>query len=182
MLIMNTNVEPRLEINTRGLEMEYASLRGEILKRIEMRQQIVSITLTLAGIFLGIGIGTQSVALVYPPLAMFLAFGWAQNDFRIRDLAYYIRVRIEPNVPGAGYEGHVHEQRDHRKGLGSWRFIILSHGGIFLVTQLLAIGIGLSNFASDAMTWVLLGIDVLTAGTVVWLMKQASTYETAHRQ
>ncbi len=174
---MSANAETHIEINTRGLEMEYASLRGEILKRIEMRQQIVSITLTLAGIFLGIGIGTQSVVLVYPPLAMFLAFGWAQNDFRIRDLAYYIRVKIEASIPGAGYETHVQEQRKTRKGLGSWRFVILSHGGIFLLTQLMAIGIGITNFASDVLAWTLLGFDILAALVVVWLMGQAGRYQ-----
>jgi hypothetical protein len=174
---MNAIAEPRLE-NTRGLEMEYASLRGEILKRIEMRQQIVSITLTLAGIFLGIGIGTQTVVLVYPPLAMLLAFGWAQNDFRVRDLAHYIRVTIEPAIfdAGAGYENYVQAQRGRRTGLSTWRILILSHGGIFLVTQLLAIGIGLASFAGDVLAWSLLVIDVLAALVVMWVMQQASTY------
>jgi hypothetical protein len=179
---MSTDAETRLASAIHGLEMEYGSLRGEILKRIEMRQQIVSITLTLAGIFLGIGIGTQSVVLVYPPLATLLAFGWAQNDFRIRDLAYYIRVKIEPVVPGAGYETHVQEKRGSQKGLGSWRFVILSHGGIFLVTQLLAIGIGLANFAGDVLAWTLLAIDALAAVVVVWVMRQAATYRAAARE
>jgi hypothetical protein len=175
---MSATAEPRLETNTRGLEMEYASLRGEILKRIEMRQQIVSITLTLAGIFLGIGIGTQTVVLVYPTLAMLLAFGWVQNDFRVRDLAYYIRVKIEPAIPGAGYENYVQSQRGRQQGPGAWRFVILSHGGIFLVTQLLAIGIGLASFAGDVLAWSLLAIDILAALVVIWLMRQAATYRT----
>jgi hypothetical protein len=162
----------------RSIEMEYASLRGEILKRIEMRQQIVSVTLTLAGIFLGVGLTTESVTLVYPPLAMFLAFGWAQNDFRIRDLAKYIRERLEIESPNIGYETYVHDQRGENKGLGSWRFVVLSHGGIFLFTQLMAIGIGLSNFAFDALTWILLGIDIITSLIVIWLMRQAGRYKT----
>ena len=74
-----------------GVDLEYNSLRGEILKRIELRQQIISITLTLAGIFLSFGLSTDTVALIYPPLAAFLSIAWAQNDFRIRDLATYIR-------------------------------------------------------------------------------------------
>jgi hypothetical protein len=175
---MSTDAETRLASAIHGLEMEYGSLRGEILKRIEMRQQIVSITLTLAGIFLGIGIGTQTVVLVYPPLAMLLAFGWVHNDFRVRDLAYYIRVKIEPAIPGAGYEKYVQSQRGQQKGLGTWRFVILSHGGIFLMTQLLAIGIGLANFASDALAWSLLVVDVLAALIVIWVMRQAATYRT----
>ncbi|NWF82187.1 MAG: hypothetical protein HXY37_19385 [Chloroflexi bacterium] len=162
----------------RGTEMEYSSLRAEILKRIEMRQQIVSVTLTLAGIFLGVGLATELVALIYPPLAMFLAFGWAQNDFRIRDLARYIRERIEGSMPGTGYETYVQEQRGKNRGLGSWRFVVLSHGGVFLLTQLMAMGIGLARFTFDPVGWVLIGIDVLTAVAVVWLMFQAGRYKT----
>lgn len=159
-------------------EMEYASTRGEILKRIEMRQQIVSVTLTLAGIFLGVGLSAQSVALVYPPLAMFLAFGWAQNDFRIRDLAKYIREQVEVKFTNGGYETYVDGQRRENRGLGSWRFVVLSHGGIFLFTQLMAIGIGLSQFTFDIIGWALLAIDSVTVFVVIWLMRQAGKYKT----
>ena len=174
---MSINPGDRSNIDMRGIEMEYASLRSEILKRIEMRQQIVSVTLTLAGIFLGVGIGTQSVALVYPPLATFLAFGWAQNDFRIRDLAKYIRERIETAMPGVAYESYVQEKRGRSAGLGSWRFVVLSHGGIFLSTQVMAIGIGLASFAFDALAWALIGIDIVAALVVIWLMRQAGSYK-----
>jgi hypothetical protein len=142
-----------------------------------MRQQIVSVTLTLAGIFLGVGLSTQTVTLVYPPLAMFLAFGWAQNDFRIRDLARYIRERLEVFTPNAGYETYVQTQRGQNTGLGSWRFVVFSHGGIFLFTQIMAIGIALANFSYDVVGWSLLGIDIATAIIVIWLMREAGRYK-----
>lgn len=176
---MKKNIVKLSESDKRVIEMEYGSLRGEILKRIELRQQIVSVTLTLAGIFLGVGLTTESVTLVYPPLAMFLAFGWAQNDFRIRDLAKYIRERLEIVSPHAGYETYVDGQRGENKGLGSWRFVVLSHGGIFLFTQLMAIGIGLSNFTFDALGWSLLGIDIATSLIVLLLMRQAGKYKAS---
>jgi hypothetical protein len=175
---MKKNALKQNDNDKRGTEMEYASLRGEILKRIEMRQQIVSVTLTLAGIFLGVGLSTQLVALVYPPLAMFLAFGWAQNDFRVRDLAKYIREKIETAFPNSGYETYVHEQRGVHKGLGSWRFVVLSHGGIFLFTQLMAIGIGFFDFTFDTLGWTLLTIDIITVFIVTWLMRQAGRYQS----
>jgi len=80
------------------LEMEYTALRNEILKRIELRHQIIVVTLTIAGVFLGGGVQQNNafITLVYPPLATFLAVSWAQNDHRIRDLAGYIRNYIEP--------------------------------------------------------------------------------------
>jgi len=36
-------------------ELEYTALREEILKRIESRQQLISITLTIAAAVLGVG-------------------------------------------------------------------------------------------------------------------------------
>lgn len=131
-------------------------------------------TLTLAGIFLGVGINTESVALVYPPLAMFLAFGWAQNDFRIRESAKYIRENIENIVPGLKYETYVQQRRvKSGGGFGSWRFVVLSHGGVFLGTQLMAIGIELLKFTFNPLEWILVVIDVITMLVVIWLMAQS---------
>lgn len=36
-----------------ALLAEYATLRDEILKRIDLRQQLISMTLTIAAVFLG---------------------------------------------------------------------------------------------------------------------------------
>lgn len=138
-----------------------------------MRQQIVSITLTLAGIFLGIGLSNESVALIYPPLAMFLAFGWAQNDYRIRDSARYIREKLEGTMPGLQYETYVQQQRQSSDGLGSWRFVVLSHGGVFLITQLLAISIETLKFTFTPLEWVLLAADILAVLVVIWIMRQS---------
>lgn len=167
--------------NPRGIELEYNSLRGEILKRIELRQQIISVTLTLAGVFLGFGLTTATVALVYPPLAAFLAFGWAQNDFRIRDLAVYIRTRLEGEASGLGYENYVQEARTKGQGLGTWRFVVLSHSGIFIFTQLMAVIIELAKYGPLAqvapgftpLTWFLLAVDAIAILAVIWVARNA---------
>ena len=39
-------------VNQHHIDLEYNALRSEIIKRIELRQQLISIALTLAGIFL----------------------------------------------------------------------------------------------------------------------------------
>lgn len=75
---------------------ECATLRGEILKRIDLRQQLMSMTLTIAAVFLGVGLGIQSVALIYPVLASLLAMAWSQNDGCIR-----ANSGICPKLPGA---------------------------------------------------------------------------------
>ena len=154
-----------------GIEWEYNHLRAEIIKRIELRQQMSAITLTLAGVFLSVGLTNQLVLLVYPVLAMFLAFGLAQNDYRIRELAKYIRENIEIKIPDLNYESHAHEKRIEGGGhLGSWRIIILSYGGIFLLTQLMAIGIALLKLTFNILSLSLLGIDIITILVVIWII------------
>jgi len=167
---MSSNKDDSSSINLSGLELEYTSLRGEILKRIDLRQQIISITLTLAGIFLSVGLAIEGVIFIYPILAMFLAFGWAQNDFRIRETAIYLRENIEHAIPGLGYENWVQNRRDEREGLGAWRFVVLSHGGVFLGTQLIAIGIGIAKLTPNYLEWALLALDLIAVVIVLRIL------------
>jgi len=169
------------EDNRHAYEVEYVQLRGEILKRIELRQQMVAITLTLAGVFLSVGVaglgipGRGMVVLVYPPLAALMALGWAQNDYRIRHVARYIREVSEPGMggprSGPGYETRTQESREKSRGyLGSWRFVVLSHGGMFLATQLMAIAAGRDSFDGTAAGGVLIGIEAAAVALVVWVI------------
>ncbi|MBI5962964.1 MAG: hypothetical protein HY863_05775 [Chloroflexi bacterium] len=160
-----------------GVDLEYNSLRGEILKRIELRQQIISITLTLAGIFLSFGLSTDTVALIYPPLAAFLAIAWAQNDFRVRDLATYIRENLETVPIGLGYETYVQRARSKNGKLSAWRFVVISHTGIFIFTQLMAVGIELLKSMPIVLTpleWVLLVIDFISIFVVLLFAGRSS--------
>ena len=163
--------------NKPGLELEYNTLRSEILKRIEFRQQFISITLTLAGIFLGIGLTNDLVVLIYPPLAMFLALGWVQNDFRVRVAAQYIRERFETPETGLHYETYIQKEREKNKNLAEWRLLPISHSGIFLFTQFMAVGIELSKSASFnfiPLKWALLALDALAIIIVAWSMGQTA--------
>jgi hypothetical protein len=159
-------------VDVSKLAVEYKALRDEIVKRIGLRQQTLSITLTIAGVFLGIGVTTQAVALVYPPLAMFLAIGWAQNDLRIRHAATYIRDHLEAKTPHLGWETHVHQRREETRGR-AFRLVILSHGGVFVLTQVVAIVIGLLTFKHTPLEWALLMIDVLAVLAVVRIARIA---------
>lgn len=142
------------------LQMEYSAIRNEILKRIELRQSIIQMTLTLAAAFLSVGLiqipsiinsVTQfSVVLIYPPIALGLAGGWYHLDKRIRDSVTYIRRYIEPTFPCLDWEKHKQKQRDDemkgknsRLGLGRLgRQVVLSHGIVFVGTQIMALVIG----------------------------------------
>ena len=163
-----------------GFEMEYNALRAEILKRIELRLNIMSVTLSIAGAFLAVGLAATPfptapmVLLAYPPLAAFLAFAWAQNDYRIRDIATYIRDELELKHPeiGLGWESYHSGMRRETKGVGSWRYIISAHGGIFLTTQLAALSIWGYYFRGLPLLeqLVCVAIPVLSVLWVCWIL------------
>jgi len=160
-----------------GYGWEYAAIRGEALKRIELRQQLISITLTLAGIFLSVGLSNELVPLVYPPLAMFLAFGWAQNDFRIRKIAQYQRDHLESLDIGLNYETAMQADRFTEKGMGAWRFVVISHSGIFLFTQAMAVAIDLlrSGLRFDPLRICLLAVDGVAIALVFWITRRVTS-------
>ena len=167
------------------LEAEYTALRSELLKRIELRQHIILATLTIAGIFLGFGVKEKDafVTLVYPPLAAFLSLAWAQNDYRIGDLANYIRDHIEKTRQDLYWERYMQDIRGKGTRLTSLSFVILSSGGIFIFTQFMAIAIAILNYLirkpSGFMSIeriafiVLLSFDVILIVPVVWVLVKA---------
>lgn len=158
-----------------GYGWEYAAIRSEILKRIEMRQQLISITLTLAGIFISFGLSNEMVTLVYPPLAMFLAFGWSQNDFRIRRIGDYIRDHLERLNIGLNYETAMHKDRSDNPNIVTWRFLVISHSGIFLFTQIMAVGVDLlrSGLQFTPLRIGLLIVDAVSVIMVSWITYKA---------
>jgi len=160
--------------------MEYVALRNEILKRIELRQLFISITLGFAGAFLGAAIAhptAPSISLIYPPIAFFLAVGWIQNDYQIRILAAYIREQIENRMPGMAYETCIQKRRLDSKASWSngrwykrwWHSLRVSHIGLILFTQLMALIIGLFIFNYTSLEFVLISIDILCFILVIYI-------------
>ena len=127
----------RLDMNTFLLD-EYNALRNEILKRIELQHQMISLTLIVFGTILGFGLQlhSSSIVLLYPVVSFFLAASWAHNGRSIRDIATYIREQVEARA-GENNFGWEHRALPHRRLLG--RLDTLSARGIFAGTSLLAI-------------------------------------------
>ena len=81
------------------LQAEYTALRNEVIRRIELGQRVLEITLVSAAAILTINLtGTEfaRVLLAYPVLVMFLAFAGLHNALQVRILATYIMTEIEP--------------------------------------------------------------------------------------
>lgn len=162
-----------------GVEWEYKSLRAEVLQRIGMRQQIISLTMTIAGVFLAFGIENSTIALIYPLIAAALALNWIQNERRILGLSKYVRMNIERKWNlGLNWETERQRERMQSKGLRSIRFTLASHGSIFLITQVLATVVGmlqLSLRTTDLGQWILVVVDAFAVGIVLEL------FRTTHR-
>lgn len=150
-------------------ELEYNSLRAEILQRMQMRQQIIYIMLTIAGAFLAFGITNQTVVLIYPLISTGLAVAWSHHHFHIRDTARYIRENIERNVYGMDYETSLQRRREDSR-IKTWRSAKWSYLIVCLVTQFVAIFIGCMQFSLSDTALGLIGIDGICMIAVIWVV------------
>jgi hypothetical protein len=153
-------MESKTPENATAKATEYATLREEVLKRQESRQQTLSIALTLAGAFLGLGWNAGAVVmLLYPLIALLLAVSWAQNEVFIKQLNAYIRDHLEGESTGLGWQRYSNQRMSEIRVMG-WPIEILAIGGIFMLTQLMAIGLGTYKFESTSIDWILLILDI----------------------
>lgn len=139
--------------STRVILAEYKTLREELLRRINMRQQIVQINLTLGSLILSYGLiqtlqnpssNILSVALIFPPMGLLLGLGWIQMQRRIQIISAYIISNIESQILELNWETTMLQIRaGQEKKFGIYNSTVPSHGGVFIVTQLVAILIGL---------------------------------------
>lgn len=154
---MSNNREPLIEA---GIKMEYETLRSEILKRITLRHQFLVLAITIASLMLGYGVDKPVLAFIFPPISALLAIGWAQNEIRIRQMARYIQGNIEDAIPGLGWEAYRIKIKPETK-IWSIPLVILSPGGTFIITQLIAILLGVLQFTSTPTEWFLLMLSVI---------------------
>ena len=150
---------------------EYIALRSEIEKRVEIRQQILALTLLVAGTFLTVGVQSnvsKVVLLFYPIIAMFLGAIWEHNDLRVGQLNFYIRTEVEKlfgdTVPGwetfrlRTFRAH-REKRCKRTGSSTtaplhpltsqFGLVAFATRGMFLATQAMAIIVAALRYAYD---------------------------------
>lgn len=173
---MNSASGSEIEQQLRIVETEYVSLREEMVKRIEGRQQIISITLTLAGAFLGIGWGSGGAVpiLIYPSLAFLLALSWAQSEIRIFQIGEYIHQRLESSIPQLGWEKYWREHQGQTRLFGL-PIALVASAGIFLLTQIMAVVLGVLRFTGVFPEWIMLMVDVviilLTFGVARWVQQ-----------
>ncbi len=157
---------------------EYTTLRDEIVKRIEIQHQLISLALIAPGTVLAIGFQTSSASLmlVYPLLGMFLSAVWLSNSFAIYDIAAYLRSHIQPDM---GEDHSIWEQfratidTKHSTLLHFW-----GTRGLFMGTQLLVLlaGITLAKFDTAQILFLLVGALSSLLTVIVLAVPQRKTH------
>jgi hypothetical protein len=144
------------------IELEYQQLRAEILKRIELRHQVIQTTLTFAGILIGVGAQTGNPLLssLYPPLALCFAMLWAQNDIRGRQLGQFIREEIEKEA--GRWESFYRDKLAAETLLGRYPLSVFAPSAfcIFNIS-------GRSN-----KWWLLIVLDFVALGGTIFLLRK----------
>lgn len=122
---------------------EFTALREEILKLTDMQHQLVAITVLTFGTLMvgGIQYKNASIILVYPVLALFLSAGWFTHAYGIDMLGHYIQRHIEVKV---GIENIGWENHSRNNSIPHYILAFLGARGIFPVTQVIAIIVGIS--------------------------------------
>lgn len=119
------------------LKLEYPALRAELLKRIELRQDLLKLALTVASALLVVAVTQSALALfaTYSPIVFCFTLLWAQNDLRGRQIGQYIHDHIE--APSSGWEHHYRAELAGSTQLAGARLSIAAPFGTFLVLQAL---------------------------------------------
>lgn len=161
---------------------EYGALRDELLRRVEIRYQLVLAALVGAGTFLSLGVQFEAagVVLLFPVLVGLLAASWASNDVAIKRIAAYIGARIEAAVSD-GAQGWEHT---HPRATVSGPFapvVAYATRGIFVVTQLASIVVGIAiAYPVDQPELVALAVAdlIIVAFTAAMLTGYRVTFES----
>ena len=146
---------------------QYVSLRSEIEKRVEIRQQILALTLLVAGTFLTVGCTPtvpEVVLLFYPLIAMLLGAIWEHNDLRVGQLNFYIRLEVEKHLGNFAPGWEAFRLQTFRSGQGRQKrqgtrqkhpltpqfgSIAFATRGMFLTTQAMTIIVAAVRYAYD---------------------------------
>lgn len=150
---------------------EYAALRAEIVQRIDLRQQILTFSLAIAGSLISIGVQSvvsPLVLLVSPILALFLASLWKHCDMRIWEIGRYIQTHIEQKLDGIGWEQHSYQSHQTDR----IRAQELSATGIFILTQVVAIAVALPRLSYSVEEIILLASSGVALVTTWFLLQQ----------
>jgi hypothetical protein len=150
---------------------EYASIRAEILKLIELQAQLIALTVIAFGTVLSVGFQTNKavIVMIYPLLALILGISWLNHAHAIHRCGDYIAHQIEPKVGVQlmGWESFVRVHPLPKAMIGYWGV-----RAIFIGSSALSVIAGTVIPKHGLTVWVFycaaIGVTILT--TLVFLI------------
>ena len=121
---------------------EYSALRTDMMQRMGVRNQMVSLALVVAGTLFTLGLqkdAPATILFIYPLLGCFITGIWAHNVVFTRRIAFYIRDNIESKLNGIKWESTAEKERYSLYSISG----TISTSGVFLTTQVFAFILGL---------------------------------------
>lgn len=142
---------PDTDVTKELIVAEYNQLRTEMLKRMDIRYQMVQFALTALGVFLTIGFTVKNALPIfaYPALALMLSLTYVTNAFEADRMKTYIRDRIEPRMPQTEKDEAFGWQHYRKAQSMKFRYIPSVTAGnlatkcIFIISTFIALGAGL---------------------------------------
>jgi hypothetical protein len=143
------------EVTKELIVAEYNQLQAGVLKRMDIRYQMVQFALTALGVFLTIGFTVKNALPIfaYPALALMLSLTYVTNAFEADRMKAYIRDRIEPRVPQTEREEafgwqHYRKAQSMKHEMKFWHIPSATAGNlaakcIFIISSFIALGAGL---------------------------------------
>jgi hypothetical protein len=118
---------------------EYAALRAEILKQIEVQYQLVGLNLLVFGAALSIASQTRSssIAGLYPVAALILGLCWTSATHEVERCGLYIKDHIEIHVDRQGWENYLSQATRENPFWARWRGSLAMRGS-FVATAAIA--------------------------------------------
>lgn len=151
-----------------SLDTVYAALHAEIDKRMDLRQSLAMANLTAAFTVFALsfqGWIASVMVLCFPLLSFFLACLFEQHDQKIGQLQAYL-TQIES---GEYWEAWRRGKFKRNK------LISLASRGLFLISQGLALLIGLSRWSGSPGEWIALPLAMLACVATVVTLKHWRT-------
>lgn len=136
----------QVKISKAELLIQFNTLRAEILERMNLRQQILTVALAGVGIF-SVGVTGEITLpiflLFYPPLGLCLAIAWSHHDVRTGEIGEYLLRHIEPHFATLKWEKFMRELYASRNNISKSMAEYASMGA-FIGTEIAAIILAVS--------------------------------------
>nr|WP_299345157.1 hypothetical protein [Allomuricauda sp.] len=157
-------------------EYEYDALRQEILKRIGIHFMIRNINLTVSGVLLGLAVSENSlIALVLPPLALFLAVTMKNNTLSYMKIGNYLRNNYTLKNNSMNWQKFNHKLESSKSMKVKRSLFGIGSFGVFSTAPLIAIAIGLIEYQGKIIEKFLIGVDILSIIGIILIFIMFST-------